>query len=61
MKLRLPDRETLAKQLPEPARALRIARLLIPLCIFVGLAAEPVAQWLVSFLSALPIRIPFAL
>lgn len=50
---------TLKSRLPEPARALRLGRLCIPLCIVVGLTAEPVLQWLVSFLSALPI--PFAL
>lgn len=48
------------RQLPEPARALRLARLMIPLCILVGLTAEPFAQWLISFLSAfpIPIRLP---
>jgi hypothetical protein len=50
---------TLVRNLPEPARALRIARLLIPMCIFVGLVTEPALLWLVSFLSSLPL--PFAL
>lgn len=45
--------------LPEPARALRLARLLIPLCIFVGLTAEPILEWLIPVLSALPL--PFSL
>ncbi len=58
MKLRLLH-VPLARQIPEPARALRLARMLIPLCVFVGLFAEPFARWLVSFLSALPL--PFAL
>lgn len=58
MKLRLLH-VPLTRQIPEPARALRLARLLIPLCVFVGLFAEPFARWLVSFLSALPL--PFAL
>jgi hypothetical protein len=49
----------LARQIPEPARALRLARLLVPLCVLVGLAAEPTILWLVSFLSSLPL--PFAL
>ena len=49
---------TLARHLPEPARALRLARLLIPLCILVGLTAEPLLRWLVPILSALPLRLP---
>jgi hypothetical protein len=36
----------LARFLPEPVRALRLARLLIPLSLFVGLAAEPFLRWL---------------
>jgi|GEM_PF-4281221 hypothetical protein len=48
----------LIRQLPEPARALRIARLLIPLCILGGLLAEPFLHWLVPILSALPLRLP---
>lgn len=35
-----------ARLLPEPKRALRLARLLIPLSLFVGGAAEPVLRWL---------------
>jgi hypothetical protein len=49
----------LIRNLPEPARALRLARLLIPMCVFVGLTAEPFLQWFISVLSALPL--PFAL
>ncbi len=52
------DLPTLARQIPEPARALRLARLLIPLCIFVGLTAEPFLQWVIPVLSALPLRLP---
>ena len=37
---------SLARHLPEPARALRLARLLIPLSLLAGLAAEPVLRWL---------------
>ncbi len=37
---------TLARLVPEPTRALRLARLLIPISLFVGGAAEPVLRWL---------------
>lgn len=46
---------TLVRNLPEPARALRLARLLIPLSLFVGITAEPVIRWLIPVLSALPL------
>lgn len=49
---------TLLRNLPEPARALRLARLLIPLCVFTGLVTEPLLRWLIPVLSALPL--PFA-
>ena len=49
---------TLRHRLPEPARMLRLGRLLIPLCILVGLLAEPVLHWLIPILSALPVRLP---
>ncbi len=32
--------------LPEPERALRLARWLIPACLVVGLVAEPLLLWL---------------
>ncbi|MBC8012439.1 MAG: hypothetical protein H7067_20340 [Burkholderiales bacterium] len=38
--------DRLVARLPEPAQALRLARLLIPLCLVVGLLAAPVARWL---------------
>ena len=50
---------TLARQMPEPARALRLARILIPLCILTGLVTEPLLHWLIPALSAIPL--PFAL
>ena len=48
---------TFARQMPEPARALRLARLLIPLCILTGLVTEPLLQWLIPALSALPLPV----
>ena len=42
---------SLARHLPEPLRALRLARLLIPLSIFFGLAAEPALRWFLRSLE----------
>lgn len=44
--------ETLAGRLPEPPRALRLARLLIPLCLTIGLLAEPVLRWFLRVIGA---------
>lgn len=35
----------LVRFLPEPPRALRLARLLIPLSIFTGIVLEPLYHW----------------
>lgn len=51
-------RPRLPHRLPEPARMLRLARLLIPLCLLVGLGAEPFLHWLIPILSGLPLRLP---
>jgi hypothetical protein len=40
--------------LANPRRALFLARLLIPLCVFTGLAAQPFLQWLLAALYRFP-------
>lgn len=53
MKTPLPRRlHALLGRLPEPPRALRLARLLIPLCIAVGLIAEPALRWFLRSIGA---------
>ncbi len=42
----------LARQFPEPPRALRLARMLIPLAIITGLAVEPMLRWLLRNIGA---------
>lgn len=42
----------LAAQLPDPARALRLARYLIPLSIVTGLVTEPLLRWFLRLIGA---------
>jgi hypothetical protein len=52
---KLPLRSRLAAsmgRLPTPERALRLARLLIPLSLLTGLLAEPLLRWLLRALGA---------
>lgn len=48
-----PTLSRLARFLPEPARALRLARLLIPLCLFAGIVLEPLYHWTLTRLGAM--------
>lgn len=48
-----PTLSRLARFLPEPARALHLARLLIPLCLFAGIVVEPLYRWVFTKLGAM--------
>ena len=44
--------DELSAQLPDPARALRLARFLIPVCIVTGLVTEPLLRWVLRLIGA---------
>jgi hypothetical protein len=50
-------RERIARELPDPARALVLARWMIPLALLAGAVVEPLVRWLIVVLAGAGIAI----